>query len=88
MWLPVMFGVVDSDDSMVDGSRDDVNDDDNVQSSSLGKGNKEAKLGPPEASSHLDFTRDAQVVLSHSVPSLIIALYCHHYHTKQSNKQT
>ena len=34
MWLPVMFGVVDSDDSMVDGSRDDVNDDDNVQSSS------------------------------------------------------
>ena len=47
---------------------------------------KEAKLGPPEASSHLDFTRDAQVVLSHSVPSLIIAL--HHHHIKKSNKQT
>ena len=79
-------GVVDSDDGIVDGSEGDVNNDDNVQSSSLGKRNKEAKLGPPEASSHLDFTRDAQVVLSHSVPSLIIAL--HQHHIKKSNKQT
>ena len=33
-------GVVDSDDSIVDGSEDEVNDDDNVQSSSLGKRSK------------------------------------------------
>ena len=79
------IGVVDTDDGIVDG-RDNVNDDDNVQSSSWRKGKREAKLGPPEASSHLDFTRDAQVVLSHSVPSLIIAL--HHHHIKKSNKQT
>ena len=41
MWLPVMFGVVDSDDSVVDGSEDDVNDDDNESSRLVGEKEKE-----------------------------------------------